>query len=71
MQLEENMKVQLTNYIISASFAGFSFNFKTIYPFSGALQDFDKGNQAAGTNKDVDSAEGAANAEIWNEEFIA
>lgn len=38
---------------------------------SGALEDFEKGNKSSGTSKDVDSAEGAANAEIWNEEFIA
>lgn len=56
----------MRNYIIK------SFNhFNIKCNISGALEDFEKGTKPSATNKDVDSAEGAANAEVWNEEFIA
>lgn len=37
----------------------------------GALNDFDAGNGAKSTDKNVDSVEGNASAEVWNEEFIS
>lgn len=37
----------------------------------GALNDFDAANGAKSTEKNVEPSQGNANAEIWNEEFIA
>lgn len=41
------------------------------WKFAGALDDFDAGNAAKGADKNAEPGQDNANAEIWNEEFVA
>lgn len=44
---------------------------KKKFHISGALDDFDAGNAAKGTEKSGETTEANASAEVWNEEFIS